>query len=67
MKKLKKQHEDLMRLLDEVPGVEEHMQSFEVQMGEKILERRLQAGLNITASCRDCSSTRRAYNAGHNI
>lgn len=48
MKRLKKQHEDLMRLLDGVPGVEEHMKSFEVQMGEKILERRLQAGLTQT-------------------
>lgn len=48
MKNLNKRHEDLMRLLDEVPGVEEHMQSFEVQMGEKILERRLQAGLTQT-------------------
>ena len=39
MKRLNKQHEDLMKLLDEVPGVKGHMKSFEVQMGEKILER----------------------------
>lgn len=48
LKKLNKQHDDLMRLLDEVPGVEEHMKSFEVQMGEKILEQRLQASLTQT-------------------
>lgn len=48
MEKFNKQHEDLMRLLDEVPGVVEHMQSFEVQMGEKILGRRLQLGLTQT-------------------
>lgn len=48
MKSLGKQHEDLMRLLDEVPGVSEHMQSFEVQMGEKILKRRIELGLTQT-------------------
>lgn len=48
MNKLNKEHEDLMRLLDHVPGVEEHMKSFQVQMGEQILERRLQAGLTQT-------------------
>lgn len=45
MKKLNKQHEDLMKLLDEVPDVRDHMESFEVQMAEEILERRLQIGL----------------------
>lgn len=48
MKRLNKQHEDLMKLLDEVPGVRDHMKSFEVQMAEKILERRLQIGLTQT-------------------
>ncbi|SOC21517.1 hypothetical protein SAMN05880501_1134 [Ureibacillus xyleni] len=45
MKKFNKQHEELMALLDEVPGVKEHMASFEVNMGEAILKRRLEAGL----------------------
>ncbi|HLQ72984.1 MAG TPA: helix-turn-helix transcriptional regulator [Bacillota bacterium] len=48
MKSLNKQHEDLMKLLDDVPGVEDHMRSFEVQMAERILERRLQIGLTQT-------------------
>lgn len=48
MKKFGKQHDDLMKLLDEVPGVTEHMQSFEVQMGEKILKRRIELGLTQT-------------------
>lgn len=48
MKKFNQQHEDLMKLLDEVPGVTAHMKSFEVQMAEKILERRLQIGLTQT-------------------
>ncbi len=34
-----------MELLDQVPGVKEHMNSFEVIMGEKILKRRLELGL----------------------
>lgn len=42
---LNKQHEELMKLLDTVPGVEEHMQSFEVQIAEKILKRRIELGL----------------------
>lgn len=45
MKKLGKKHEDLMRLLDQVPGVEDHMESFEVIMGQKILQRRIELGL----------------------
>lgn len=45
MKNLGEEHEELMRLLEEVPGVTEHLNSFEVQMGKKILVKRLQAGL----------------------
>lgn len=42
MRNLNKKHEDVMRLLEQVPGVTEHMQSFEVQMGKTILKRRLE-------------------------
>lgn len=45
MKKFGQKHADLMALLDQVPGVKEHMESFEVQMGEKILKRRIELGL----------------------
>lgn len=45
MKNLGKKHDKLMELLDQVPGVKEHMNSFEVLMGEKILKRRLELGL----------------------
>lgn len=48
MKNLGKKHEDLMRLLNKVPGVKEHMESFEVQMGKKILQRRIELGLTQT-------------------
>lgn len=41
MKKFNQQHEDLMKLLDDVPGVTAHMKNFEVQMAEEIVERRL--------------------------
>lgn len=34
-----------MNLLDQVPGVNEHMNSFEVQMGKEIFQRRLELGL----------------------
>lgn len=43
--KFGKKHKDLMSLLDQVPGVKEHMNSFEVQMGKKILQRRIELGL----------------------
>lgn len=36
---LGKNHKKLMELLDQVPGVKEHMNSFEVLMGEKILNK----------------------------
>ena len=45
MSKLGKKHDELKRLLDQVPGVKEHMSSFHVQMGKQILKRRLELGL----------------------
>lgn len=48
MKNLGKQHDELMKLLDAVPGVVEHMESFQVQMGEKIFKRRVESGLTQT-------------------
>lgn len=45
MKNLGEEHDELMRLLEGVPGVTEHLNSFEVQMGKKILAKRLQVGL----------------------
>ncbi|KZZ82525.1 helix-turn-helix domain-containing protein [Bacillus sp. SJS] len=45
MKNIKNQHKDLMDLLDQVPGVKEHMEKFEVQMAQQILERRIELGL----------------------
>ncbi|SFD03435.1 Pou domain-N-terminal to homeobox domain-containing protein [Bacillus sp. OV322] len=46
--KLGKQHEELMNLLDKVPGVTEHMTSVSVIMAEKILQRRIELGLTQT-------------------
>ena len=40
-----KQHEELMALLHQVPGVSEHLESFTVLMGKKILQRRIALGL----------------------
>ncbi|MFC9601721.1 helix-turn-helix domain-containing protein [Peribacillus butanolivorans] len=40
-----KQYEKLTELLDQVPGVVEHMTSMEVIMAEKILKRRIDLGL----------------------
>lgn len=34
-----------MDLLDQVPGIKEHMESLEVQFGNKILKRRIDLGL----------------------
>ncbi|MED4287375.1 helix-turn-helix transcriptional regulator [Priestia megaterium] len=44
-KNLNAKHKRLMDLLDEVPGVKEHMDSLQVQMGKKILKRRLELGM----------------------
>lgn len=44
-RKINERHNNLMDLLDHVPGVKEHMNSFQVQMGQKIMQRRLQLGL----------------------
>jgi transcriptional regulator with XRE-family HTH domain len=46
MKKFQSKHKDLMDLLDQVPGVKDHMESFEVKMGQQILKRRIE--LNLT-------------------
>lgn len=40
-----KDFNELVKLLNQVPGVQEHMNSFEVQMGKKILQRRIDKGL----------------------
>lgn len=42
------QHEELMALLHQVPGVTEHLESFTVLMGKKILQRRMALGLTQT-------------------
>lgn len=39
-----KDFNEVMDLLKTVPGVKEHLQSFEVQMGKQILQRRLELG-----------------------
>ncbi|MBT2734119.1 helix-turn-helix domain-containing protein [Bacillus sp. ISL-7] len=44
-RKFNEKHNNLMDLLDQVPGVIEHMNSFEVTMGKKIFQRRLELGL----------------------
>lgn len=48
MRNLNQDHDELMCLLNQVPGVEEHMQSFEVRMGETILQRRVELGITQT-------------------
>lgn len=40
-----KDYNELIELLDKVPGVQEHMNSLEVQLGKKILQRRIKKGL----------------------
>ncbi|WP_176543275.1 helix-turn-helix domain-containing protein [Bacillus toyonensis] len=44
-KNFNKKHTDLMDLLNQVPGVKEHMNSMGVRMGGKILKRRLELEL----------------------
>ncbi|AXF55155.1 helix-turn-helix domain-containing protein [Salicibibacter kimchii] len=38
-------HEKLKDLLQQVPGVKEHLESFPVKMGKKIMKRRINLGL----------------------
>ncbi|QQK76399.1 helix-turn-helix transcriptional regulator [Salicibibacter cibarius] len=38
-------HEQLKDLLKQVPGVKEHLESFPVKMGKKIMKRRIDLGL----------------------
>lgn len=40
----KVKHEDVMAILDEVPGVKEFMESFSVQMAQAIMDRRIDLG-----------------------
>lgn len=41
---MSKRFEDVMDLLKTVPGVKDHLESFEVQMGKQILKRRIELG-----------------------
>lgn len=41
----KKNYNDVMKMLKQVPGTEEHLNSFSVLMGKKILKRRIELGL----------------------
>lgn len=44
-KKFNKKHDDLMKLLHQVPGVKEHMERFEMKMGIEVFRRRVELGL----------------------
>lgn len=44
-KELGSSHEKLKELLHQVPGVKEHLGSFPVKMGKKIMKRRIELGL----------------------
>lgn len=41
----RKTHEDVMELLDQVPGVKEHLRKYSVQAGAGILKLRIKKGL----------------------
>lgn len=43
---LRKDHEELKKLLESVPGVKEHLESFSVRIGKIILKRRLEMGIS---------------------
>ncbi|MBM7581087.1 helix-turn-helix transcriptional regulator [Jeotgalibacillus terrae] len=45
LKELRKDHENVMDMLNQVPGVKEHLSSMEVIMANKIIKRRIQLGL----------------------
>ncbi|SDN64523.1 Pou domain-N-terminal to homeobox domain-containing protein [Alkalicoccus daliensis] len=41
----RKNFDDVMQMLKQVPGTEKHLNSFSVLMGKKILKRRIELGL----------------------
>ena len=43
-KELGSSHEKLKELLHQVPGVKEHLESFPVKMGKKMMKRRIELG-----------------------
>lgn len=53
----KKNFNDVMKMLKEVPGTDEHLNSFSVLMGKKILKRRIQIGLTQQAVVNEINKT----------